>query len=159
MADKVFDIALGRSGQLARNVAAGSPTNSALVVVLLKAQETPEDTLLSRATLADVLSNGSTEADFTNYARKTVTGGDVAVAVDNSNDWATIAIPNQLYTSAGGASNNSLVAAVICYDDDTTSGTDTNIIPISKIDLSYTTDGTSMMLVFNSTYFHRTERG
>ena len=159
MADKVFDIALGRSGQLARNVAAGSPANSALVVVLLKAQETPEDTLLSRATLADVLSNGSTEADFTNYARKTVTGGDVTVTVDNANDRATIAIPNQLYTSAGGASNNSLVAALVCYDDNTTSGTDANIIPISKIDLSYTTDGTSMMLVFNSTYFHRTERG
>ena len=159
MADKVFDIALGRSGQLARNVAAGSPANSALVVVLLKAQETPEDTLLSRATLADVLSNGSTEADFTNYARKTVTGGDVTVTVDNANDQATIAIPNQLYTSAGGASNNSLVAALVCYDDDTGSGTDANIIPISKIDLSYTTDGTSMMLVFSSTYFHRSERG
>ena len=159
MADKVFDIALGRIGELARNVASGSPTNSAIVVVLLKAQEGTEDNMLSRATLSEVLANGSTEANFTNYARKNVTGSDVSVLVDSTNNRATVTIPNQLYTNAGGALNNSLVAALICYDDDTTSGSDANIIPLSKLDLSYTTDGTSMMVAFTSSYFHRTERG
>jgi len=159
VANKVFDIALGRIGELARNVATSSPTNSALVVVLLKVQEATEDTLLSRATLEDILANGNTEANFTNYARKTVTDADVVATVDSTNNRSTVAIPNQLYTNAGGATNNSLVAAIVCYDADTTSGTDSNIIPLSKLDLSYTTDGTSMMLAFSSVYFHRSERG
>ena len=106
--------------------------------------------MLSRATLSEVLANGSTEANFTNYARKNVTGSDVSVLVDSTNNRATVTIPNQLYTNAGGALNNSLVAALICYDDDTTSGSDANIIPLSKLDLSYTTDGTSMMVAFTS---------
>jgi hypothetical protein len=130
-----------------------------LVVVLLKVQEAVEDTLLARTTLANILANGSTEANFTNYTRKLVNGANVTVTVDSANNRATVTIPNQLYTSAGGAINNSLVAAIVCYDPDTTSGTDADIIPLSKLDLSYTTDGTSMMLAFSSGYFHRSERG
>jgi hypothetical protein len=141
MGDIVFNVAKGKVNEYHDRVDGNDPANSALIVVLLKT--CPVDaTLRDFDTLADVLAGGAVEADFTNYARKTVTDATIsASAVDDTNDRREADIPDQTWTSAGGASNNTLAKLLICYDPDTTGGTDANIIPLTAHDFVITTNG------------------
>ena len=143
MADIIFNQALGRLRTFADN-AAGGVANAGFVIVLLQAAEA-DATLRDYDDLAALLAAaGNTEADFTNYARKTVSGGSITVTVDDTNDRVDIDIPDQTWTSAGGATNNTLVKLLVCYDPDTTAGTDADIIPISAHDFAVTTDGSDL---------------
>jgi hypothetical protein len=132
MADFVFNIAKGAVAEKIRDGAAN------VGVMLLKAQEA-EATLKDRDTLADILGGGNTEADFTNYARKTgITG---TLAVDDTNDRVDADIPDQTWTSAGGATNNTLVRLIVYYQE---SAADSGRIPLSAHDFAVTTDGSDM---------------
>lgn len=141
MSDIVFNVAKGKVNEYHDRVVGNDPANSALIVVLLKVASA-DATLRDFSTLAAVLAGGSTEADFTNYARKTLTDAVLTVStVDNTNDRREADIPDQTWTSAGGASNNTLAKLLICYDSDTTGGTDANIIPLTAHDFVITTNG------------------
>lgn len=144
MADIVFNIAKGRFVEWAYRVDTNDPANSALIVVALKTVAA-DATLKDQATLAAVLSGGSVEATNVNYARKTLTDVDIASPiVDNTNDWYDVTIPNLTWgTPPVAAAGGAWVALLLCYDSDTTSGTDTNILPISKHDFAITPDGTA----------------
>lgn len=151
MGNIVTNQAKGRVNEYTSRVVNNDPANSALIVVLLKTAEA-DAALLDYDTLGALLSAGggtaNVEADFTNYARKTLTNADlVAPTVDDTANEQYSDIPNPVYTAAGGATNNSLVRMLICYDSDTTAGTDTNIIPLTIHDVSATTDGND--LTFN----------
>lgn len=158
MADQVFNIAKGRGIQYVDNVATNTPANSGLVVVLLKAAEA-DATLSDYDTLSALLAEaGNTEADFTDYARKVLTDSDISAAtVDDANERVDADIPDLTWTSAGGASNNTTAKLVICYDDDTTGGTDANLIPISHHDFVATTDGNDLLAQINAAGFYRAE--
>ena len=157
MASGVFNVAKGRNNELVRRVDGNDPANSALIVVLFKlivADGTLEDFDDLGAIIADA---GNTEADFTNYARKVLTDADVsAPTVDDTSNHQQSQIPNQTHTNAGGTLDNDLVKMLICYDSDTTSGTDSGIIPMTYHDLVHTTDGTSFTTRF-LTNFHRSQ--
>ena len=141
MADLVFNVAKGSVAAYHNRVNDNDPANSALIVVLLKTAAA-DSTLRDQDTLAAILAGGSTEADFTNYARKTLTDSDISAAtVDDANDRVDADIPDQTWTSAGGASNNTLAKLLICYDSDTTAGTDSNIIPLTAHDFVVSTNG------------------
>jgi hypothetical protein len=156
MANGVFNIAKGRVNQLHRDVNANDPANSALVVVLLRtavADATLEDFDTLSALIADA---GVDEATFTNYARKIVTDADISdPTVDDTNSRQDADLPDQTYTSAGGATNNTLVKLLICFDNDTTSGDDTNIIPLTHHDFAITTDGSDVVAQFNAAGYFR----
>ena len=131
MADIVFNIAKGAVAEKVRD----DPTK--VGVLLLKTVES--DALMKdRATIAAVLS-GSTEADFTNYARKT--GITATLTVDNTNDWTQVSIPNQTWTSAGGATNNTLAKLVIFYEE---AAADATRVPLTAQDWVLTTDGSDI---------------
>lgn len=141
MADLVFNVSKGKVALYHDRVNDNDPANSALVVVLLKTAAS-DATLRDQDTLAAILAGGSTEADFTNYARKVLTDADISAAtVDDSNDRVDADIADQTWTAAGGASNNTLAKLLICYDSDTTSGTDSNIVPLTAHDFVVTTNG------------------
>lgn len=141
MADIVFNVAKGRVNELHERVNNNDPANSALIIVLLKAAAA-DATLIDQDDLAAILAGGSTEADFSNYARKTLTDADIAAsAVDDSNDRREADIPDQTWTAAGGAANNTLAKLLVCYDPDTTGGTDSAIIPLTAHDFVVTTNG------------------
>lgn len=141
MADLVFNVAKGSVAAYHNRVNDNDPANSALIVVLLKTAAS-DATLRDQDTLAAILAGGSTEADFTNYARKVLTDADISAAtVDDANDRVDADIPDQTWTSAGGASNNTLAKLLICYDSDTTAGTDSNIVPLTAHDFVVTTNG------------------
>lgn len=142
--------------ELYNRVKSNDPSNSAFVIVLLKTAEA-DGTLGDYDDLSTLLAASNAQADFTNYSRKTLTDSDLAAlpSPDDTNNRYEVDIPDQTWTSAGGASNNTLVKLLVCYDSDTTSGTDANIIPLTHHDFSVTTDGSNITAVVNSAGFLR----
>lgn len=154
MANQIFNNAKGRDVQFVINVNDNTPASAALVVVLLTAAEA-DDTLNNYTTLGALLgAAGNTEANATNYVRKTLTDTDgVTRTVDNAANTVNIDMPNQVYTALGGTTDNTFVKAVVCYDDDTTGGDDTNIIPMYHFDIpgaNATTNGQDYTLEFDA---------
>lgn len=145
MADFVFNIAKGRINELHNQINANNPGNSALVVVLLKVAEADAG-MQDRDDLANILANGSTEADFTNYARKVI--DDTVIndsVIDDTNNRREADIPDPTWTAAGGMVNNNLVKMLICYDADTTQGNDSNLTPLTAHDFVITTNGSDLV--------------
>lgn len=158
MANIVFNISKGEVNAYTKRVVNNDPANSALVLVLLKTVQA-DATLLDYDTLDAILTAGggtaNVEADFTNYARKVLTNTELsAPTVDDTGNEQYSDMPDQTYTSAGGATNNTLVKALICYDNDTTSGTDANLIPLTAHDVSVTTDGNNLTLTIPANGFY-----
>lgn len=143
MADGVFNIAKGAAAEKIRDSAA------ACLILLLKANEA-EATLRDRADVAAILANGSTEADFTNYARKTGLTG--TITVDNTNDRVDVDIADQTWTSAGGAANNTLTKLIVAYQE---AAADASRIPLTHHDFAVTTDGSDLTAQINASGFYR----
>ncbi|WP_433225621.1 hypothetical protein [Actinomadura formosensis] len=146
MSNGVFNIALGRGAYYATLPAA----NDSLVVALLKVAQA-DDALRDHDTLAQVLA-ANTEADFTNYARKTATG--VLVTVNDTTNLVDVDIDDITWATAGGALNNTLAKLIICYKPDTASA-DSAIIPMTHHDFVVTTDGSSITAQVAATGFFR----
>jgi hypothetical protein len=143
MADGVFNIAKGAVAEKIRDSAA------ACLILLLKANEA-EATLRDRDDVAAILANGSTEADFTNYARKTGLTG--TITVDDTNDRVDVDIPDQTWTAAGGAANNTLTKMIVAYQE---SAADSGRVPLTHHDFAATTDGSDITAQINASGFYR----
>jgi len=138
--DLVFNIAKGRT---AEKVADGAN----LIVVLLRAAQA-DGVLRDHDTLAALLAaTGNTEANFTNYSRKTIANAALVLTVDNTNDRTSLDTADLSWASAGGATNNSLVKALVCED---VGGADTSRVPLLAYDYPYVTSGTALPLVFHA---------
>lgn len=146
MANGIFNISKGSFVEKIRDAA------SNVGIIILKANES-ESTLLDRADVAAILAEaGNTEADFTNYARKTgITG---VITVDNTNDRVDVDFPDQTFSSAGGASNNTLTKLVTYYED---SASDAGRVPMSHHDFAATTDGNDLIAQVNAAGAMRAE--
>ena len=142
MANICFNISLGRVASLAALPA----TNDALIAVPLEASG-----LVSDATMRDyddlqTLLAGATN-EQTTMGRKTLTG--VTVTVDDTNDRVAIDCADITWTSATG---NAVGALLICYDPDTTTGTDADLVPLTKHDLTMTPDGSNYTVTIADFY-------
>lgn len=148
MADFVFNNAKGRTRGLITDGAKD------LIIVLLKTAEA-DATLKDYTTLSALLAAGggasNVEANFTNYARKTITNANATVTVDNTNDRVDIDIPDQTWTAAGGGTNNTLVKMLVCTDG----ANDAARIPLTSHDFAVTTDGTDVVAQINAAGFYR----
>jgi hypothetical protein len=108
-----------------------------IVVVLLQSSGLQADATLAAYTNLGTLLASNTEATFTNYSRPVLSSGSITITVTTG---VTVAIPSQVWTSAGGALNNTLGALLTCYRP--TSGTgNSGILPLTKHDFSTTTTG------------------
>ena len=143
MADFVFTSATGVAVEKVNDAAAN------LGVLLLKVSE-GDAGLRDRATVAAILAAANTEADFTNYARKTGISG--TNTVDTANNRTDIDMPDQTWVAAGGASNNTLVKAIVYYQD---AAADASRIPLVGLDFAVTTDGTDLTMQLNAAGFYR----
>jgi len=155
MADQVFNIAKGKVNGYVDRVANNDPTNSAIVLVLLKAAEA-DATLIDYDDLSTLLAAaGNTEADFTNYARIVLTDADLtAPTPDDANDEQNADFPDQTIISAGGTTDNTLVKCIVCYDPDTTGGTDADLVPLTHQDYAVTTNGNNLNVNVNASGFY-----
>lgn len=157
MADFTFNVSLGRVVELYNRVKTNDPANSALVVVVLKANGIATDAALKdAATLAAVLALGTTaEASNAGYARKVLTDATLAAAAaDLTNDWTALTIPSQTWTSVA-ATGGAWAKVLLCYDADTTTGTDANVIPLTAHDFAVTPNGTNITATVPTTGFFR----
>ena len=101
-------------------------TNDALLAVVLKSAGMESmATLLDYADLAALLAAANDEADFAGYVRQTLTG--VTVTVDNTNDRTDVDCADPSFSPTAA---QAIGAIVFVYDPDTTTGTDTTVIPI-----------------------------
>ena len=144
MGNFVFNIAKGRVVEYYNRVKSNDPTNSALIIIPLETSGLESDaTLKDKDDLAAVLAGTTNEQ--TTMGRKTLTDSDLASlpAPDDSNDRYDVAIPNVTWTAPTG---NAVSSWVIAYDSDTTGGSDSNIIPLTKFDLALTPDGNDFQL-------------
>jgi hypothetical protein len=127
---------------------------SDLIVVLLKTVEA-DDTLNNYDTLADLLAAGggasNVEANFTNYARKTIANAGVTVTVDDTNNRVDIDFADQTWVAAGGGTNNTLVKLLVCIDG----ANDASRIPVTHHTFAVTTDGNDLTAQLPSGGFYR----
>jgi hypothetical protein len=152
MANFVFNIALGRVAELYNRVKSNDPANSALVVVALATSGLESDaTLKDKATLADVVSGATNEVTNSGYARKVLTDADlVAFATDTGNDRTDLDFGDQTWSAV--AAGDGWSKLIVCYDNDTTAGTDANIIPLTAHDFVMTPDGSDIVALVANFY-------
>lgn len=137
MADVVFNIAKGRIAHYASQAGVG---NAALILVPIETTGIESDaTLIDYDDLGTLLAAANNEQ--TTMGRKTITS--VTVTVDDTNNRVALDFADQTYTSATG---NAISAFLVCYDADTTAGTDSNIIPLTKHDFVATPDGSNIIV-------------
>ena len=124
--------------------------NDALIVVPLEATGLEADaTLMDYDDLAALLAGTSNEQ--TTMGRKTITTG-VTVTIDDTNNRVDVDMADVTWTAATG---NALGGLLICYDPDTTSGTDSTILPLTKHDFSTTPAGGDITAQFAVSGFAR----
>jgi hypothetical protein len=107
-------------------------TNDAVIVVPLESAGLEADSvLIDYDNLAVLLAASNNEQ--TTMGRKTATN--VTVTVDDTNNLAFVDMDDITWT---GATGNQVGALLVCYDPDTTGGTDTDIIVMTKHDFVVT---------------------
>ncbi|MGW1492551.1 hypothetical protein [Streptomyces sp. NPDC002402] len=136
MANLVFNRALGMIAQYASLPAA----NDALIMVPLESSGLVADsTMRDYDDLSALLAGASNEQ--TTVGRKTLAS--VSVTVNDTDNRVDIDAADVTWTAPTG---NVIGAVVICYDPDTTTGTDADLIPLTKHDLTWTPDGNNFTL-------------
>ena len=153
MADIVFNISKGRVAELYNRVDTNDGANSALVIVPVDVGATTDATIRDFDTLAAVLAGGVTERTTGGWNRKTLTDTELAAfAADDTNDRVDLDIPDQTWTAVSAGAVTDLI---ICYDNDTTAGTDANLVPLTMHDFAITPDGSDVVAVINAAGFFR----
>ena len=157
MANLVFNISLGRAAELYNRVDTNDPTNSAIIVALLATTGIEADATLKDVDTFTALVAGTTnESTNTGYARKVLTDADIAAfAPDDANDRVDLVIADQTWTGVANDGTGGINDAVIAYDNDTTGGTDANIIPMTLHDFVVTPDGSDITMDVPAAGFFR----
>lgn len=144
MANIVFNIAKGRVVEYYNRVENNDPANSAIILVPIETTGLETDAvLIDKDDLAAVLSGTTNEQ--TTMGRKTLTDADLAAlpAPDDTNDRYDVSLPTVTWTAASG---NAISKILVCYDNDTTVGTDSNIIPLTMFDFAQTPSGADIQM-------------
>lgn len=157
MANIVANIALGRVVQFYINIDGNTPANSAFIIALLATTGIEADSVIKDKDDFTALVSGATDfSTNTGGGRKTLTDADlVAYAPDDVNDRVDLDIPDQTWTALANDGTGAISAIVIGYDDDTTAGTDTNIVLCTKHDFVVTPDGSDVTAQIAAAGFFR----
>src|ERR1044072_1075504 len=144
MADFTFNLVKGKVRYFTELPAA----NDALIAVAIEATGIEADaTLKDYDDLAALLAGSSNEQ--TTLGRKTLAS--IAAAVDDTNDRVDVDAADFTWTGTAG---NQVRAVIICYDPDTTTGTDSSLVPLVKLDCSFIPDGTDLTVTFATAGFY-----
>lgn len=135
MASIQTNISKGREVEFYNRVVTNDPTNSALVLMVLATGSADGvNGLVDFDTFAAILAGGYDEVTNTNYARKVFTNADLAAwAPDDSANKVQLVLP--LWTQLNIGAGDVWDLVVVGYDNDTTGGTDANIVPITGSEL------------------------
>lgn len=155
MADFVFNIAKGRVTELFNRVDTNDPANSALIILVLATSGLESDaTLKDKDDVAALVAGTTNEVTNAGYARKTLTDADITYpGPDDTNDRFDLDIADQTWTAV--ASGDGWSKLVVAYDNDTTAGTDANIVPLTAHDFVVTPDGSDITAQIAAAGFFR----
>ena len=125
-----------------------------MILILATSGIESDATLKDVDTVTALVAGTTNEVTNSGYARKVLTDADiVAFAPDDANDRVDLDIPDQTWTGvAAGDGWNDLVVA---YDNDTTGGTDANIVPLTLHDFVVTPDGSDITAQIAAAGFYR----
>ena len=157
MGDFAYNKAKGRVVEFAERVNGNDPTNSVFVIELINTSAT-DATLKDLTTFAAIEADANT-AELTsgtnaNYARKTLSdSGGITITYDNTNDRVDVDFPDLTWTALGAGT--AVTDAVTGYDNDSTGGTDSNIVPMTQHDFAITPDGSDVVLQVATAGFFR----
>lgn len=136
MTDIVFNVALGKVRWYVQQAGVG---NAALVAVPIENTGLVGDvTMRDYATLADLLAGASNEQ--TTLGRKTITVA--SDTVNNAADRWEGDFADLVWTSPAGTQ---VGAIVVCFDPNTTTGTDADLVPLTKHGWVMTPEGDSLI--------------
>lgn len=145
MTATITNLAKGSLAYYARLLA----TNDALIAVPIETTGLESDaTLQDYDNLSLLLAASNNEQ--TTMGRKTLTG--VTVTVDDTNNRVDVDAADVTWAAATG---NAVSRVVLCYDDDTTGGTDTNLVPLFIDDFVVTPAGGDITYVVAASGFFR----
>lgn len=131
MADLVLNTA---AGSFAHHC--GLPlTNDALIAAWFNMSGLAADSAFRDYDTLAAVAGGSTE--HAQLSRKTLTG--VVVTTDDTNDRKYVDADDITHTAVAASAQAG--GMVVAYDDDTTGGTDSNIVPFFKYDVDVTPAG------------------
>lgn len=154
MADFVFNIGKGRVAELYNRVDSNDPANSALIIIIIDAAGDTDATMKDRADVSALLAGTANEVTNSGYARKVLTDTDLtAFAPDNVNDRVDLDFADQTWTAV--AAGSTWTDLIVAYDNDTTAGTDSNIVPLTLHDFSVSPDGSDITAQVNTAGFFR----
>lgn len=146
MADFAFNIAKGRIVELYSRVKNNDPANSALILVPCSASDT-EANAQDADTLTAALATAINEQTSGGWVRKTLTDAELA-AVPGPDDTAnTNSAPLPQVTWTTPSAGNNVTGLLVCYDPDTTSGNDSNILPLTHHTWAVTANGADIVLL------------
>ena len=130
-----FDYALGREAELYNDVVANSPSNAALILLVLRGAGLEADaTLRTYSTVSGILGGTSHEVANTGYARKKLDHTAVsAYTVDTTLHQITLTLATQTFSTI--SAGDSWAKLVIAYG--TTSSVDSANVPVRALDLFY----------------------
>lgn len=155
MADLVLNISKGRVTELANRVNLNDPTNSVFIIAAWNAGAMTDATVRDYTTVAAIEADAAA-AEVTNsgYARKTLdqTGG-IVVTTDNTNDRVDIDFPDQTWTAV--VAGSAWTDLSVNYDSDSTTGTDSAVVPMTWHDFAVTPDGSDIVAQVNAAGFFR----
>jgi len=155
MSNGVFNIARGRVNEYVSRVNGNDPANSAIIAILLKVTEADAALMDHEEIDALLTAAGNTEADFASYARIVLSDTDVSEpAPDHTNNWQASDLDADP-TWANATTGQNIVRLIFAYDDDTTGGDDTNLIPLTYHDFVATTDGNDLVAQINVAGWYR----
>lgn len=143
MANFVFNIAKGRTTEYYNRVESNDPAASALIVIPLETAGLEAQSVLEDVDSVSALIAGTTN-EQTTMGRKTLTDVELAAlpAPDDTNNRYSLDLPDITWAAATG---NAISALVVAYDNDTATGTDANIIPLTYHDFIVTPSGTDIV--------------
>lgn len=117
-------------------------------MILLKSSGLQVDTTLQDYTTLSTLLASNTEATFTNYGRKVLTSG-FTITPNFTTNVNSVAVGNQTWFAAGGASNDVLGKLITAYRP-LSSSPDSACIPMTGYDFTATTTGSDLIAQFAS---------
>lgn len=146
MGNVVGNISKGKFAEYAARVNANDPTNAVFVFDLLATTGIEADSvLIDKDDFTALVSGATNYATGTGWVRKSIDqAGGITITTDDTNDRQDVDFADITWTAVADAADD-VSGLVSGYDSDSTGGTDTNIVLVSKHDYVIQPDGSDVV--------------
>jgi hypothetical protein len=90
------------------------------------------------------------------YVRKTIIDTTPTITYDDTNEWVDVDMPDITWTALG-AGGTAITDLMVAFDNDTTAGTDSNIVPWTFHAFAVTADGSDITAQIATLGFFRAQ--